>query len=87
VAFYAPVVETEPWLWVNGRYIGHRPYREAYERPAQMDFDITGVIKPGQRNVIAVRVATGLARAQAAEGLCSRPFLYSPKGARAPSRQ
>jgi hypothetical protein len=87
VAFYAPVVETEAWLWVNGRYIGHRPYREAYERPAQMDFDITGVIKPGQRNVIAVRVATGLARAQAAEGLCSRPFLYSPKGARAPSRQ
>lgn len=81
IAFYAPVVETEGWLWVNGRYIGHRPYREAYERPAQMDCDITDAIKPGQ-NVIALRVATGLARAQAAEGLCCRAFLYSRNGPR-----
>jgi len=79
IAFYAPVVETEAWLWVNGRYIGHRPYREAYERPNEMDADVTAAIKPGQRNVIALRVATGLARAQAAGGLCSRAFLYSPK--------
>jgi hypothetical protein len=85
IAFYAPVVETEAWLWVNGRYIGHRPYREAYERPAEMDCDVTAAIKPGQRNVIAMRVSTGLARAQAAEGLCSRLFLYSPKAAGSPA--
>jgi hypothetical protein len=85
VSFYAPVVETEAWLWVNGRYIGHRPYREAYERPNEMDCDVTAAIKPG-RNVIVLRVATGLARAQAAGGLCSRAFLYSPKGGREAGR-
>ena len=79
VVFYAPVVETEAWLWVNGRYVGHRPYREAYERPNEMEADVTAALRPGQKNVIALRVATGQSRAQAAGGLGSRMFLYSPK--------
>jgi hypothetical protein len=39
VMLYAPVLETEAWCWVNGRYVSHRPYQEAYIRPAQMEFD------------------------------------------------
>jgi len=78
VMLYAPTVETEAWAWVNGKYIGHRPYHEAYERPLQMEVDVTDALKPGM-NDIALRVSTGLNRAQAAGGLLSRVFLYSPK--------
>lgn len=79
VRLYIPVVETEAWCWVNGSYIGHRPYREAYERPNEMEVDVTDAIIPGRANVIALRVATGSSRAAAASGLLSRLFLYAPK--------
>ena len=75
---YAPIVETEAWCWVNGVYVGHRPYREAYIRPAEMELDVTDAIRPGQINQIAIRVNTGLGAAQASSGLMSRMFLYAP---------
>ena len=81
VTFLAPVVETEAWLWVNGKYVGHRLYKEAYERPNEMELDVTTAVKPGGKNVIVLRVATGLSRSQAAGGLSARPLLYSPKPA------
>ena len=55
VKLYAPAIETEAWGWVNGTYVGHRPYREAYERPNEIDFDVTAALKPGVKNVIALR--------------------------------
>ncbi len=78
IMLYAPVVETEAWCWVNGRYVGHRPYKEAYIRPAQMELDVTDAIRPGETNVIAIRVSTSLSEAQCASGLLSRLFLYAP---------
>ncbi|MBC8869133.1 MAG: DUF4838 domain-containing protein [Planctomycetes bacterium] len=72
-----PVVVTEAWCWVNGTYAGHRPYQEAYVRPAQMELDVTPLVRPGQANVIAIRVDTSLSAAQAAEGIQSRVFLYA----------
>jgi hypothetical protein len=83
VELLCPVVETEAWVWVNGQYVGHRPYKEAYERPNELRLDVTKAIKPGQKNLIAIRVSTGQSRAQAAGGLGSRAFLYSPKHAEA----
>lgn len=83
VVLYAPVVETEAWCWVNGEYVGHRPYMEAYIRPAQMELDVTKALRPGTVNVIALRVSTGLNLAQAAGGITSRLFLYTPQ----PERQ
>jgi hypothetical protein len=74
-----PVVVTEAWCWVNGQYAGHRPYQEAYVRPAEFEIDITPLVRPGQTNHIAIRVDTSLSPAQAAEGIQSRVFLYSPK--------
>jgi hypothetical protein len=74
-----PVVVTEAWCWVNGNYAGHRPYQEAYVRPAEMELDVTPFIRPGQTNVIAIRVDTSLSAAQAAEGMQSRALLYTPK--------
>ncbi|MEK7858934.1 MAG: DUF4838 domain-containing protein [Elusimicrobiota bacterium] len=76
---YAPSVETEAWVWVNGRYIGHRPYRNAYERPNELDLDVTAALEPGKRNVIAVRVNTGLGAAAQAGGFYSRLLIYAPK--------
>ena len=75
----APVVVTEAWCWVNGKYAGHRPYQEAYVRPAQLELDVTPLVRPGQTNLIAIRVDTSLSAAQAAEGLQSRIFLHTPK--------
>ena len=79
VRLYAPELETEAWAWVNGRYVGHRPYREAYIRPAEMDLDVTDALRPGEVNTIAIRVNTSLASASAAGGLQSRLFLYAPR--------
>jgi hypothetical protein len=76
---YAPVVETEAWGWVNGCYVGHRPYMEAYIRPNPLEFDVTDAIRPGETNQVTIRVSTSLAPAQAASGLLSRLFLYAPK--------
>jgi hypothetical protein len=79
VKLYAPTVETEAWGWVNGEFVGHRPYHEAYERPNEIDWDVTRALQSGKRNVIVLRVHTGMGAAQAASGLISRLFLYSPR--------
>ena len=63
---------------MNGKYIGHRPYREAYERPNEMDVDVTDALKPGGRNVITFRVSTSSTPTAVAGGLTGRLFLYAP---------
>ncbi len=79
VVLLAPVVETEAWAWVNGRYVGHRPYREAYERPSELALDVTEALQPGRPNVITLRVDTSRNLAAAAGGLDGRLLLYAPK--------
>ena len=78
VRLHVPVVEAEAWLWVNGQYIGHRPYWETYVRPNPMEEDVTAALRPGASNVITLRVSTSLNRTAVASGLLSRAFLYSP---------
>ncbi len=67
----------EAWVWVNGRYIGHRPYalwwRGADNK--RIDLDVTDAVRPGQPNTIAVRV---LKDADAGGGIYERGFLYAP---------
>lgn len=79
VLLCVPVLVTEAWCWVNGNYAGHRPYQEAYIRPAEMELDVSPYIRPGQSNVIAIRVDTSLSAAQAAEGMQARALLYTPQ--------
>lgn len=79
VVLYAPVVIAEGWVWVNGKYVGHRNYLEAYIRPAEVEFDVTDAVLPGKKNVIAVRVGTGMNLTQAPDGFQGRLFLYAPK--------
>jgi hypothetical protein len=86
VVLYAPALETEAWGWVNGKFVGHRGYREAYERPNELEFDLTGAMMPGQRNLIALRLHTGLNPAQAAAGMTSRLFIYAPSPEAPPTK-
>ena len=79
VMLTAPCLTTEGWCWVNGKYVGYRPYKEAYERPAAMEVDVTDALKPGESNTITFRINTSLSEAQIAEGLYCRVFLYAPK--------
>ncbi|GMU54095.1 MAG: hypothetical protein AMXMBFR33_32410 [Candidatus Xenobia bacterium] len=79
VLLYVPVVEAEGWCWVNGRYVGHRGYREPYLRPNSMEVEVTRALRPGQTNVIVLRVDTGRTESQVAGGVTGRPFLYTPR--------
>jgi len=75
--------ETEAWVWVNGTFVGHRPYVEAYIRPNTIDMDVTDALIPGKKNKVVLRLHTNYQPAQMAAGLASRLFLYSPKSQRA----
>jgi hypothetical protein len=79
VLLYAPVVEAEAWTWVNGKYVGHRPYRETYERPNQMELDVSDAIRPGQSNLVTIRVSTAANPSALVGGLTSGLFFYTPR--------
>jgi hypothetical protein len=79
VFLYAPAVETEAWGWVNGQFVGHKPHRDAYERPNEINFDVTAALEPGRKNFIALRVHTHFNAAQQSAAMTSRAFLYAPK--------
>ncbi|MEO6846179.1 MAG: DUF4838 domain-containing protein [Chthoniobacterales bacterium] len=79
VRLLIPIIEAEAWVWVNGEYVGHRPYKETYERPNDFDVDVTKALKPGAENVISIRVTTSMNRTAGASGLLARLFLYTPK--------
>lgn len=79
VRLYCPVAESEAWVWVNGRYVGHRPFIDAYIRPNPIDLDITDALEPGRTNTVAIRVHTNFVPSAMAAGLVSRLFLYAPK--------
>jgi len=74
-----PSLEPEAWVWMNGEYVGHREYLDAYIRPNDVTLDVTKQVKIGETNDITVRVFTGLGAAQAPAGMQSRVVLYSPK--------
>jgi beta-galactosidase len=79
VRLHGLAVETEAWVWVNGEFVGNRPYQEAYLRPNSLDLDVTNTIRGGERNAIVIRVHTNYQPAQMSGGLVSRLFLYTPK--------
>lgn len=78
VRLHGLAVETEAWVWVNGEFVGHRPYQEAYIRPNTLDLDVTKALRGGEKNSIAIRVHTNYQPAQMSGGLVSRLFLYAP---------
>ncbi len=79
-------VINEGWVWINGRYAGHRPWYLwwAGRKQLEMDVDATGLVKAGE-NVVTVRVWNNAETG----GLFRRGFLWAPReddGERSPSR-
>jgi hypothetical protein len=67
-------------VWVNGEFAGYQSYGRPwwYNRVKQnYDMDVTEVVKPGQENVIVVRVNNE----HEWGGIFRRVLLWSPKGA------
>ena len=71
----------EAWVWVNGQYAGHRPHKlwwhASHRGGHSADLDVSGMVAPGGRNVIAIRVWNNAEIG----GLYRRGFLYSPTAA------
>jgi hypothetical protein len=69
-------VINEGWVWINGQYAGHRPWKLWCEgrQGLEMDVDATGKVKSGQ-NVIAIRVWNNAD----VGGLIRRGFLWASK--------
>jgi hypothetical protein len=74
-SLHAMAVVNEAWVWVNGKYAGHRPYKMQWSRPQDMDLDVSKLLVPG-RNRIAVRVLCN-AEVWGANGIYERLFLYT----------
>jgi len=68
-------IVNEAWVWVNGRYAGHRPYMMQWFRPHSLDMDVSKLLIPGQRNRITLRVLCN-ADVWGANGIYERLFLY-----------
>jgi len=65
----------EYWLWVNDRLVAHK-MRPSTKTP--IDVDVTGHLRAGQTNRLALLINTLPADRNARAGLCRRVFLWSP---------
>ena len=74
VRFWCGGTINESWTWVNGRYAGHAPHRLWWEHPHDFELDVTGLIRPGEENTVAIRVWNDAEIG----GLFRRGFFYSP---------
>jgi hypothetical protein len=71
-------VVNEAWVWVNGRYAGHRPYKMPWSRPHPIELDVSRLLKPGKKNSITVRVLCNF-DVFGANGIYEPMFLYAKK--------
>ncbi len=76
VFLYGPAVVNEAWVWVNGRYAGHRPYMMPWFRPQPLDLEVGRLLQPGKKNRITVRVLCNY-DVFGANGIYERMFLYA----------
>ena len=72
----APAAVNEVWVWVNGQFIGRRPYTVPWNRPQPVEMDLTPAIRFGRRNQITFRVLANY-DVFGANGIYERPFLYA----------
>jgi hypothetical protein len=78
VFLHGLAVVNEAWVWINGRYAGHRPYKMPWFRPHSMELDASGLLKPGQTNYITIRVLCNF-DVFGANGIYEPMFLYAKK--------
>lgn len=78
VFLHGLAVVNEAWVWMNGRYAGHRPYKMPWFRPHSMELDVSGLLKPGENNCITIRVLCNF-DVFGANGIYEPMFLYAKK--------
>ena len=64
----------EGWVWINGKFVGYKPYSLWWYHNHDFELDITEAIKFGQENTIAIRVLNS----SEIGGLMRRGFFWSP---------
>lgn len=69
-------VVNEAWVWINGQYAGHRPYKMPWSRPHPIELDVSSLLKPGQNNRITIRVLCNF-DVFGANGIYEPMFLYT----------
>jgi hypothetical protein len=85
VVLHGLAVVNEAWVWVNGRYAGHRPYLWPWSRPHGLELNVGKLLALGRTNRITLRVLCNW-DVWGANGIYERMFLYAQKpGAAAPS--
>lgn len=65
----------EAWVWVNGKYVGHKKHMIWWHHLHDIELDVTDLIKPGEENTLTVRVFNDAELG----GMYRRGFFYSPK--------
>jgi hypothetical protein len=75
IKFWCGGAIDEGWVWVNGRYAGHKPGSLWWYHNHAFELDVTDLIEPGRKNTIAIRVLNP----SEIGGLFRRGFLWAPK--------
>lgn len=65
------------WVWVNGVLVAHNSTKHDVRTP--LDIDVTGHLKPGEKNTVAVLVNTPMPGRNPRGGLHRRVFIWSPR--------
>ena len=78
LVLFAPALLNQARVWVNGQYAGENKYMQPWFRPQELEMDISKGIKPGQKNVIALRVVCNDDNS-GANGIYERMFIYAKK--------
>ncbi len=76
VFLHGLAVVNEAWVWINGRYAGHRPYKMPWFRPHSMELDVSKLLEPGRKNHITIRVLCNF-DVFGANGIYEPMFLYT----------
>jgi hypothetical protein len=77
VRIYLGGAINEAWVWVNGKYAGHRPHRLWWNGAREVELDVSALIEPGKPNTVAIRVWNNAEIG----GLYRRGFFWSPNEA------
>ncbi len=76
VNLYIGGLINEGWVWINGEYVGHRPWAVWWSHSRHpAEFSVGDKLRPGERNTIAIRV---LNDPDEVGGLYRRGFLHAP---------
>jgi len=81
VFLYGLAVVNEAWVWINGQYAGHRPYKMPWFRPHTIELGVSRLLKPGKKNSITIRVLCNF-DVFGANGIYEPMFLYTKKPSR-----